>query len=66
MYLLKGVLNGEIGNTILGNDRYNSKIGAAGYGAYKSLVDNDTTENRTKNIRINIVIVSMERERNNG
>lgn len=32
------------------------------YGEYKALVGNNTTEN----IRINIVIVSMERERNNG
>lgn len=39
------------------------KFSVAGYGEHKPLVDNDTTENRAKNRRINILILSMEKER---
>lgn len=40
-----------------------TRFAATGYGEYKPLVDNNTTEHRAKNRRINILIVSMEKER---
>lgn len=39
-----------------------AKFTAAGYGEYKPIFPNDTDEHRSKNRRVNIVIVSLERK----
>lgn len=38
-----------------------ARFTAAGYGEFKPLYPNDTAENKSKNRRVNILIVSMER-----
>lgn len=40
----------------------NTKFQSAGYGEFKPLVDNSTEENRSKNRRVNILIVATEKE----
>lgn len=40
-----------------------ARFTASGYGEYRPIVDNSTAENRAKNRRVNILIVTSEREK---